>query len=94
MLLTEDDSKYIARVLIEVRNRRRKGVKDAIHQANEVKRKALIFIQDSKDKELLEKEHESCLNTIQLEAEKDELIITKCLELLKNGSNLGGKGND
>ena len=94
MLLTEDDSKYIARVLIEVRDRRRKGVKDAIHQANEVKRKALIFIQDPKDKEVLEREHESCLNTIQLEAEKDELIIAKCLELLKNGSNLGGKGND
>lgn len=94
ILLTEEDAGYITRVLEEVIARRRNGVKEAIRQAKDLREKALVFIQDPKDKEALEQEYASCLNVIQLEADKDELITAKCLKFLKFGSNMGVQNDD
>lgn len=94
ILLTEEDAGYITRVLNEVIERRRRGVKEAIVQAKDLRDKALVFMQDQKDIEVLEQQYASCVNSIQLEAEKDELITAKCLTFLKIGSNMGVQNDE
>lgn len=94
ILLTEEDAGYISRVLNEVIERRRNGVKEAIFRAKDLREKALVFVQDPKDKEALEQQYVSCVNSIQLEAEKDELVTAKCLNFLKTGSNMGVQNNE